>query len=98
MGRYFFDYQIAHELPSVNGTWVEIDPTDTYQLYCRYDTSDTDVTIVGGEASNDEMCLWFIWYFPRPPIAVSQPELNWCMGDTICEGGSSSCGYENYPF
>merc|ERR1711871_138660 len=55
--------------------------TDTIKTYCVYDTSDDEVAVVGGDATENEMCLTFFLYYPKPTAANQNPALMYCLGD-----------------
>jgi dopamine beta-monooxygenase len=57
---YEFDNQQAYQLAQP----VKILPGDAFVTTCTFDTTNSNVTIVGGEATTDEMCLSFINYYP----------------------------------
>jgi hypothetical protein len=57
----FFDQQFKPHKPC-----VKLLPGDELVTTCDYQNP-TDVTIVGGEATNQEMCTTFFQYFPRLP-------------------------------
>jgi hypothetical protein len=53
---------------------VTVLPGDELRVFCRYDTSDRKVITLGGEGTNDEMCLAFFLVYPRPngTVCLSQ--------------------------
>ena len=57
---YEFDNQQSYQLPQP----VKILPGDTFVTTCTFDTTKSNVTIVGGSETTDEMCLSFINYYP----------------------------------
>jgi hypothetical protein len=57
----FFDQEFRPQSPC-----VEIRPGDTITTTCNYDNG-TGQTVVGGEATTQEMCMNFLIYFPRLP-------------------------------
>ena len=38
---------------------------DSLKLNCIYDTRDTNVTLMGGRSTSEEMCLFYYLYFPK---------------------------------
>ena len=67
---YFFDYQAVRSVPKeaplgsndgAAATWVTIEASDRLNLFCTYDTTGSTSTILGGDATNNEMCLQFLW-------------------------------------
>jgi len=44
---------------------IKISPGDSLKTYCEYDTSNSDKPVIGGEASNEEMCATFLQFYPR---------------------------------
>ena len=97
---YLFDYQVPHfyEHDPIHQGRVLLDPTDTYKFYCRYDTRDKTSTTMGGDRTQDEMCLFFMGYYPTTPAVLKDKGLEWCLGAPFCEGGADTCGFEHYPF
>jgi hypothetical protein len=49
---------------------VTVLPGDEIRTFCEYDTSDRQVNTLGGEGTNDEMCLAFFLVYPRPQGTV----------------------------
>ncbi|MGB1015555.1 MAG: hypothetical protein ACPG4T_15570 [Nannocystaceae bacterium] len=62
---FMFDYQTFRPQSAV------IKPGDELKTHCVYDASDRDFTTYGGEATDDEMCINFLLYYPRDPDLVS---------------------------
>ncbi|KAM7434750.1 DBH-like monooxygenase protein 1 [Porites harrisoni] len=44
---------------------INIQPGDDLVHYCKYDSMDRNKLIQGGEATRDEMCLDFLFYYPN---------------------------------
>jgi len=65
-----FQSQIALEPP------VEMAPGDQINTRCRFNTEGRTETTKFGLASKDEMCLTYLWYYPKPPPAET---MNTCM-------------------
>mmetsp|Transcript_19095 Transcript_19095/g.29918 ORF Transcript_19095/g.29918 Transcript_19095/m.29918 type:complete len:354 (+) Transcript_19095:825-1886(+) len=57
----YYDFNYQRLVP----TSKKIYPTDTLKLTCRYDTTKATDTVEAGEGSGDEMCLFFLSYYPR---------------------------------
>jgi hypothetical protein len=57
----FFDQSFKPHKPC-----VKLGPGDELVTTCEYQNP-TDFTIMGGEATNQEMCTTFFQYFPRLP-------------------------------
>ena len=54
---------------------IKISRGDALKTYCEYDTSNSDKSVRGGEASTDEMCYSFINFYPRergPSLCVGR--------------------------
>jgi hypothetical protein len=51
--------------------WVEMKRGDSFRLHCIYDTTAADQTTVGGEASDNEMCVGLIDTYPPADIQVA---------------------------
>lgn len=47
---------------------VKIKENDEFLLSCVYNSEYSDKFILGGLGTNDEMCLNFVWYYPRSPV------------------------------
>lgn len=58
---YDFNYQYTEYLQNP----VHMFPGDEYILKCVYNTEGRTKTTTGGLGTNDEMCLNFVWYYPR---------------------------------
>ncbi|XP_036994508.2 putative DBH-like monooxygenase protein 2 [Artibeus jamaicensis] len=66
---YDFNLQETRDLPHR----VEIKPGDELLVECRYQTLDRDSLTFGGASTINEMCLIFLFYYPRNNISS-------CMG------------------
>jgi dopamine beta-monooxygenase len=62
ISEYEFDNQQSYTLNPP----VKILPGDALVTTCKYDTSNADVDVKGGEQSSDEMCMNFISVYPHP--------------------------------
>ncbi|CAG7834112.1 unnamed protein product [Allacma fusca] len=53
-------------------------PEDELKLECTYDTTwkHPAGVVIGGPGSHDEMCMTFIYYYPRVPLVQCQSESN----------------------
>eukprot|EP01083_Nonionella_stella_P077615 212028_1 len=65
---YDFNYQQA--IPQYNET--KILPGDELSLQCQYSTIDRATVTVAGEGTADEMCLAFVYVFPKPEFAICE--------------------------
>lgn len=73
-GKYYdFNYQYTNFLASP----ITILPGDEIKVTCVYNTMDRTSFTYGGESTHDEMCLDFLWYYPR-----SSTNLALCLGGT----------------
>ncbi|XP_049750555.1 putative DBH-like monooxygenase protein 2 [Elephas maximus indicus] len=68
-GSYDFSLQETRDLPAR----VEIKPGDELLVECQYQTLDRDSLTFGGPSTINEMCLIFLFYYPRNNISS-------CMG------------------
>jgi len=102
---YFFDFQTTSGVPkevpegaadNTPASWVTIEATDRLDLYCTYDTTGATSTILGGDATENEMCMQLVWYYPKTTAVRKDPGLGYCIGDTHCTG--PGCGDERNPF
>ncbi|XP_066222287.1 putative DBH-like monooxygenase protein 2 isoform X1 [Saccopteryx leptura] len=66
---YDFNLQETRDLPHR----VEIKPGDELLIECHYQTLDRDFPTFGGPSTTNEMCLVFLFYYPRNNISS-------CMG------------------
>uniref|UniRef100_A0A9L0TQY6 Monooxygenase DBH like 2 n=1 Tax=Equus caballus TaxID=9796 RepID=A0A9L0TQY6_HORSE len=66
---YDFNLQETRDLPHL----VEIKPGDELLVECHYQTLDRDSLTFGGPSTVNEMCLVFLFYYPRNNISS-------CMG------------------
>ena len=63
-----FDFDLQQIVPLPNNKFKKIYKGDRLRVHCSFDTSKRgDVVTVGGEASDQEMCLGFFVYYPRLP-------------------------------
>eukprot|EP00343_Euplotes_focardii_P007286 CAMPEP_0205819902 /NCGR_PEP_ID=MMETSP0206-20130828/2404_1 /ASSEMBLY_ACC=CAM_ASM_000279 /TAXON_ID=36767 /ORGANISM="Euplotes focardii, Strain TN1" /LENGTH=604 /DNA_ID=CAMNT_0053113993 /DNA_START=26 /DNA_END=1840 /DNA_ORIENTATION=+ len=60
-GMYDFDFQ---DILPMNATLM---PNDQLRLHCHYDTTDRDAETPFGLASDQEMCMVFLTYWPAQP-------------------------------
>ena len=63
--NYDFNYQQGNALAEE----VLLMPGDRMLVECEYDTTSRDGTVFGGLATKDEMCLAFIFVYPKPDLA-----------------------------
>ncbi|MBC8067963.1 MAG: hypothetical protein IAG13_06480 [Deltaproteobacteria bacterium] len=66
-GEIARDAPFTFDTQSFQPADFDIMPGDRLQTHCIYDTSDVDGPTMGGEASNEEMCLNFMMYWPWVP-------------------------------
>ena len=59
----FFDFN-HHRMKDVS---TEVYRSDKLIAYCRFDTTTATKEVVGGEGTDDEMCMVFFMYYPRTP-------------------------------
>ena len=85
---YFFDYQTVHDMPAellgadtAATTWAQIEASDQLKTYCTYDTTTTPITIVGGDATDNEMCMQFLWCDHNSTIGPSR--LSWAVAPVM---------------
>ncbi|XP_012877099.1 PREDICTED: putative DBH-like monooxygenase protein 2 [Dipodomys ordii] len=62
---YDFSLQETRDLPHL----VDIKPGDELLVECNYQTLDRDSTTFGGISTINEMCLIFLFYYPRNNIS-----------------------------
>jgi len=72
---YKFDNQQTYNLQKP----IKFLPGDMLITECEYDTSTSEVSIVGGEETTDEMCLNFIGVYPKPATEDIPSLLEVCM-------------------
>ncbi|ODM90062.1 hypothetical protein Ocin01_16621, partial [Orchesella cincta] len=63
--HYDFNYQQSRQLKNE----LVILPGDELITECEYQTKDVDKYIIGGLATNQEMCQVFFFYYPRIPLS-----------------------------
>lgn len=61
---YDFGVQYVEPLDAV------VEPGDELVTHCIYDSSDRDVPTVGGDGSDDEMCLNYVFHYPALPLPI----------------------------
>ena len=76
--RYDFNFQASRVPPQETTVY----PGDQLIVECSYNTSTRENPTFGGLSTRDEMCLVFILYYPRAPLADcrSLPALNTLTG------------------
>jgi len=62
--NYDFDYQQVTFFDEE----VDILPGDQFIVHCTYDTTDKEDMTLGGQGSSDEMCIAFLWVYPKPDL------------------------------
>lgn len=50
----------------------KIYPSDKFRTNCIYDSTGRTQVTKGGDATDDEMCIGFLVYYPEKPTAVAQ--------------------------
>jgi dopamine beta-monooxygenase len=68
--NYDFNFQQIRTFPS-----RKIYPGDKIELQCKYSTSDRMKAVFGGLGTSQEMCLAFLYYYPRSPLLSCQSSL-----------------------
>ncbi len=58
---FVFDYQTFHDADF----WVQ--PGDEFRTHCVFDSSERDEWTYGGDATDQEMCINFMMYYPNNP-------------------------------
>jgi hypothetical protein len=71
--HYDFNFQQIRTIPS-----RKIYPGDKLELTCKYRTQNRNSTVFGGLGTYQEMCLTFLFYYPRSPVTycTSSPKLD----------------------
>lgn len=59
--NFDFNYQFLN----FNSNPVTLKKNDTLRTTCIYNTKNKDSFVIGGHSTREEMCLNFIWYYPR---------------------------------
>ncbi|XP_069165930.1 MOXD1 homolog 1-like isoform X2 [Procambarus clarkii] len=62
-----YDFSFQHQRPVNN---ISVLRGDALILECDYDSTSRDHTTFGGFGTEEEMCLAFLTYYPRVPLAV----------------------------
>ncbi len=84
-------YQFNNQLTSpVN---YIIKKGDSLETYCIYDTTKRTTETIFGHGSNDEMCMDFLFYYPKA-IDSKGEEIVPCGGITLFNGAANGtiCG------
>ena len=68
--HYDFNFQVSRR-PSQE---TVILPGDELMVECEYSTIDRSKTTFGGLETTDEMCLVFLFVYPRPQMARASSE------------------------
>ncbi|XP_040570289.1 DBH-like monooxygenase protein 1 isoform X3 [Lepeophtheirus salmonis] len=63
--HYDFNYQVARIPPKE----TQVLPGDELLLECQYETRNRSKPTFGGLSTREEMCIAFILYYPRAPLA-----------------------------
>ncbi|CAI8042465.1 DBH-like monooxygenase protein 1 homolog, partial [Geodia barretti] len=69
--KYDFDFQQINHLKRE----VVIMPGDILQLKCFYGTKGFDKVTLGGLSTRDEMCLSFLFYYPKLEISIALSQI-----------------------
>ncbi|EDV25402.1 uncharacterized protein TRIADDRAFT_55461 [Trichoplax adhaerens] len=64
--HYDFNYQEVLYLRNE----IKMLPGDSLAITCSYKTANRNTSTVGGEATKDEMCLNYVFYYPKLPFSV----------------------------
>jgi hypothetical protein len=68
--NYDFNFQQVRTIPS-----RKIYPNDKLELLCQYSTQDRNSTATGGLGTYQEMCLAFMYYYPKTPLLLCNSRL-----------------------
>ncbi|XP_062516164.1 DBH-like monooxygenase protein 1 homolog [Corticium candelabrum] len=71
--NYDFDFQDVVLLENE----VKILPGDDVQVFCRYHTSNRNQVTLGGLKTMDEMCLAFLFVYPKPKLSTCLSHIPW---------------------
>ena len=74
INAYEFDNQQTYTVDPP----VKILPGDALLTTCEYDTTQVDFDVLGGEATDDEMCFNFISLYPKPGTETAPTLLSYC--------------------
>ncbi|XP_062515545.1 DBH-like monooxygenase protein 1 homolog [Corticium candelabrum] len=55
---------------------VKVLPGDDVQVFCDYDTTKRDHVTVGGEGTQEEMCVAFFLVYPKPQLAICLSQIS----------------------
>lgn len=69
--NYDFNFQEVKYLPEM----IEIPAGHSIHVECTYNTMAYDKPVLGGESTQEEMCLAFLWHYPimKPRMCLSFP-------------------------
>ncbi len=76
--KYDFNFQSFITYPSKTEYRV-LKKGDSIMTTCVYDTTLRSSITRGGEGSQDEMCLNFLLYYPKPAVVLRDSGLGWCL-------------------
>ena len=85
----FYSFAFQDKVRRPKGFQFDIRPGDDLLVHCVWQNDGRDDRSIG-QASDEEMCISFLYYYPR-----MAPELQSCGTGTECEGDVS--GGSNYP-
>jgi hypothetical protein len=68
--HYDFNFQQIRTIPS-----RKIYPNDKLELVCKYKTEDRNSTVMGGPSTYQEMCVAFMYYYPKTPLVSCNSHL-----------------------
>ena len=84
------DYDFNKQQIVVLQNPLDVVKGDSFKLQCTYNTKNVESVTIGGEASNQEMCYSFVFYYPKENGlnyctnffgSESSPEFEICQGD-----------------
>ncbi|XP_064648507.1 DBH-like monooxygenase protein 1 [Lineus longissimus] len=69
------NYDFNYQMTVVKDEKVEFKKGDELRVECTYNTMDRNLPVYGGKSTHEEMCMSFIYYYPRLPMVqcFSQP-------------------------
>ena len=92
-----YDYDLQEFVPTLEE--FPLSGSDKLTTRCIYDTSSSDVKIHGGDATDDEMCIIFLMYYPLLPnpsdtFLLKKPSFMgaYSEGKRSCNAAGSACG------
>ena len=59
------DYDFNYQQTIIFDQHIKILPGDEFILDCYTDSTERNFTTIGGESTRHEMCIGFLWYYPK---------------------------------